>query len=145
MTQRRPRQRRLWALVGSLGVVAAVLLARAPGAVQAVDRDEVRILVSEPRTFDPAAAGDATTAAVTAQLYETLTTYDAALTLQPALAASWDVAPDGRSVVFHLRPDLAFSDGTALTAQDVVGSWLRIIDGATGALIRADDRRQRRA
>ena len=30
--------------------------------------------------------------------------------------------------MFHLRPDLEFSDGSPLTAADVVGSWLRIID-----------------
>jgi len=54
--------------------------------------------------------------------------YDASRILQPALAASWEVGADGRSVVFHLRPGLTFSDGSSLTAADVVGSWLRIID-----------------
>jgi oligopeptide transport system substrate-binding protein len=120
--------RRVGALVGSLGVVLAIVVATGPGSVDALDRDEVRILAATPETFDPAAAGDVGTAAVTAQLYETLTIYDASRVLQPALAASWDVAPDGRSVVFHLRPDLRFSDGSSLTADDVVGSWLRIID-----------------
>lgn len=138
LIQRLPRRRRAGALLGTLVVLAAAaLLVRAPGTVEAIDRDEVRILAATPGTFDPAAAGDVGTAAVTAQLYETLTTYDAALTLQPALAASWDVASDGRSVVFHLRPDLAFSDGTPLTAQDVVGSWLRIIDPTAPAPLAA--------
>lgn len=123
-----PPMRRVASLVGSLSLVVAVLLATGPGRVDAVDKNEVRILAGEPSTFDPAAAGDVTTAAVTAQLYETLTLYDASRVLQPALAASWDVASDGRSVVFHLRPNLTFSDGSALTAADVVGSWLRIID-----------------
>lgn len=133
LIQRLPVRRRVGGLVGALAVVAAILVIRAPGPAAAVDRDEVRILAQTPGTFDPAAAGDAATAAVTAQLYETLTTYDSALKLQPALAASWEVAPDGRSVVFHLRPDLTFSDGSTLTAHDVVGSWLRIIDPANPA------------
>jgi oligopeptide transport system substrate-binding protein len=115
-------------MLASLAVVAALLLARDARHVSAAARDDVKILVNEPATFDPAAAGDAGTAATVAQLYETLTTYDASLTLQPALAASWEVAADGRSVTFHLRPNLAFSDGSSLTAADVVGSWLRIID-----------------
>lgn len=123
-----PSMRRIGALVGCLAVVVAVLLTGAPGPVDALDRNEVRILAGSPQTFDPAAAGDVNTAAVTAQLYETLTIYDASRTLQPALAASWEVAADGRSAVFHLRPDLRFSDGSSLTADDVVGSWLRIID-----------------
>ncbi len=119
------------ALLAALAVLTAIAAVRLPGSVQAVDRNEVRILAQAPGTFDPAAQGDADTAAVLAQLYETLTSYDASLTLQPALAASWDVAADGRSVVFHLRPGLTFSDGSALTAQDVVGSWLRLLDPAS--------------
>ena len=126
--RQRSRGRLLAGLAGALLLVAGLAAVRAPGPVAALDRNEVRILAGEPGTFDPAAAGDVTTAAVTAQLYETLTTYDASLTLQPALARSWEVAADGQSVVFHLRPDLQFSDGSPLTAEDVVGSWLRIID-----------------
>lgn len=120
--------RRVGALVGCLAVVLTIAAASGPGSASALDRNEVRILAGAPQTYDPAAAGDVTTAAVLAQLYETLTTYDASRTLQPALAASWDVAADGQSVVFHLRPNLTFSDGSPLTAADVVGSWLRIID-----------------
>ena len=100
------------------------------GSARAADRNDVRILVQAPGGFDPAAQNDAATAAITAQLYETLTAYDASLQLQPALARSWDVAADGRRVVFHLRPGLTFSDGTPLTADDVVGSWLRLLDPA---------------
>jgi oligopeptide transport system substrate-binding protein len=88
----------------------------------------VRILAGAPGTFDPAAASDAGTAAVLVQLFESLVTFDATLTARPALAASWDVLDEGRRIVFHLRPNLTFSDGTALTAADVVRSWLRLID-----------------
>ena len=62
---------------------------------RAVAPDAVSILVSAPSTFDPAAQSDVDTAAITAQLYETMTAYDAAQQLQPALARSWDVAEDG--------------------------------------------------
>jgi ABC-type oligopeptide transport system substrate-binding subunit len=118
-------------LLTSLTVIATTLLGRGAVPVAAVDRDDVRILVQAPGTFDPAAQSDAATAAITAQLYETVTAYDTSLTLQPALAERWDVGADGRSVVFHLRSGLAFSDGSELTARDVVGSWLRIIDPAS--------------
>ena len=128
MRRRSIQRRRVRGLIGSLAIVAALLVARGARPVAAAGRDDVKILASVPATFDPAAAGDADTAAVVAQVYETLTTYDASLTLQPALAKSWDVAADGRSVVFHLRSGLTFSDGTPLTGADVVGSWLRIID-----------------
>jgi ABC-type oligopeptide transport system substrate-binding subunit len=128
---RSSHRRRAGAFLVALAFLSTVLLVHGGAApARAVDQQEVRILVDPPGTFDPAAQGDAATAAITAQLYETLTTYDAALQLQPALAASWDVAADGRRVVFHLRPSLTFSDGTPLTSADVVGSWLRLLDPA---------------
>jgi oligopeptide transport system substrate-binding protein len=122
---------RAGAILVALVVAAGGTLLRAgSGQVAAVNRNDVRILVQPPSTFDPAAQSDSATAAITAQLYETLTAYDASLQLQPALAAGWDVAEDGKRVVFHLRPGLTFSDGTPLTAEDVVGSWLRLLDPA---------------
>jgi len=39
--------------------------------------------------------------------------------LEPALATSWKVTPDGRTIKFHLRPGLHFSDGTPFTSEDV--------------------------
>ncbi len=87
-----------------------------------------RILTGAPSTLDPAAQGDAGSAAVTAQLFESLTTFDADRQTRPALAESWRIEDGGRRIVFHLRPDLTFSDGTPLRASDVVRSWLRIVD-----------------
>jgi oligopeptide transport system substrate-binding protein len=124
----RARLRGAGAILTLVALVAVGFLGRGPAPAAAIDRTDVRILVSEPSTLDPAAQSDSSSAAITAQLYETLTAYDVALELQPALAATWDVASDGRSVVFHLRPGLTFSDGSPLTAEDVVGSWLRLID-----------------
>ena len=40
----------------------------------------------------------------------------------PALAESWEIAPDGLSWVFNLREGVTFHDGTAFTAEDVVFS-----------------------
>jgi microcin C transport system substrate-binding protein len=39
------------------------------------------------------------------------------------LAESAELAPDGKSVTFHLRPEARFSDGTKLTAEDVAFSF----------------------
>ncbi|HYL41337.1 MAG TPA: peptide ABC transporter substrate-binding protein [Candidatus Binatus sp.] len=118
-------------VVAAAAVLAAIGLgpASAGGArTSAAGRTDAKIGSPAPATLDPAAAGDVGTASVTAQLYESLTTFDSGLVLRPALAQSWDVATDGRQVVFHLRPGLTFSDGTALTADDVVGSWLRLVN-----------------
>ena len=108
-------------------VVAGLLLARGISPARAA-RSDVRIAVATPSTLDPAAQSDIDSAAVSAQLFESLTAFDANLVLRPALAASWDIAADGRTVVFHLRPNLHFSDGSPITGEDVVRSWLRVLD-----------------
>ncbi len=81
-----------------------------------------------PATWDPALMGDAETADVLAQVYEGLTAFDADSNVQPALAQSWSIDDSGQRIVFQLRPDITFSDGTPITAQDVVDSWLRLLD-----------------
>jgi ABC-type transport system substrate-binding protein len=113
----------------TLLIVLALLVSACAGSVGAADRP-VRILLGEPATLDPAAAGDAGSSAFIAQVFETLTAFDADRNLQPALAESWRFEEGGRRVVFTLRDDLTFSDGSPLQASDVVRSWLRLIDPA---------------
>lgn len=123
------RRRRLGvAVVVGLVVAAFAVVAPDPAPGRAAGRDTARIVVGAPATLDPAAVGDAASAAVISALFETLTTFDADLALRPALAARWTVEDGGRRVVFDLRPNLRFSDGTELTAEDVVRSWFRVID-----------------
>jgi ABC-type oligopeptide transport system substrate-binding subunit len=110
-------------------MLLVVLIAGACGAAQpGAASGTARIAVSAPSVLDPAASGDAESSAVIAQLFETLTALDDGLTIQPALAESWRVDEGGRRIVFQLRADMRFSDGTALRASDVVRSWLRVID-----------------
>lgn len=95
--------------------------------------DEVGLVIdgAAPRTWDPARAGDAASAAVLAQVWEGLTTWDQDGRLRPALARDWEVSDDGLRLTFRLRPGITFSDGTPITAQHVVASWMRIIDPVT--------------
>jgi ABC-type transport system substrate-binding protein len=118
--------RRLWV---ALLVLVAVSAACAPSSTGAPGRT-ARILTGAPASLDPAVEGDATSAAISAQLFESLTTFDSDLRLQPALAESWAFDPGGRRVTFRLRPGLTFSDGSPLRPSDVVRSWLRLIDPA---------------
>ena len=47
--------------------------------------------------------------------------------LEPELAESWQMAPDGMSVTFKLRKNAKFHDGTPVTAKDVKWSFDRAV------------------
>src|SRR5258707_488041 len=48
--------------------------------------------------------------------------------LEPALAVSWKVSPDSRTIKFHLRTGLHFSDGTPFTSEDVAYTMKALMD-----------------
>ncbi|MBM4174467.1 MAG: ABC transporter substrate-binding protein, partial [Ignavibacteria bacterium] len=98
--------------------------------------------MAELRSLDPVGVNDATSHHIADQIYETLLTYDGDLRLQPELAESWEVSPDGMSYTYRLRKGVKFHDdpcfkngkGRELTAQDVVYSFTRICDARTRTL-----------
>ncbi len=53
--------------------------------------------------------------------------------VEPQLAESWTLSPDGRTLTFKLRPGLQFSDGSSLTAKDAVWSIQRVLLPSTAA------------
>jgi oligopeptide transport system substrate-binding protein len=119
----------LVAIVAAAGLVVHLLplpLAPAPAPTAAASTDTVTILAASPLSIDPAHHGDLGSAQTISQLFETLTAVDASNTVRPALAASWAVANAGQQVTFTLRDGLTFSDGSPLTASDVVRSWRRL-------------------
>ena len=90
---------------------------------------------SAPKTFNPLRIKDVHTAAmVRGTLYAALVEYDReAYGLEPDLAQEWERSGDGRSWTFRLRAGLQWSDGTPLTARDVVFSFSAAMDEALGA------------
>jgi peptide/nickel transport system substrate-binding protein len=79
-------------------------------------------------TFDPIFTILAPDVWVINQFYSTLVRANADATdIEPDLAESWTVSPDGKTYTFKLR-DAKFSDGTAVKASDVVFSLKRVRD-----------------
>ena len=50
----------------------------------------------------------------------------------PGVAETWEMNEDGTEVVFHLRDNAVWSDGTAITAEDFHYSFLRLLDPSVG-------------
>src|SRR5882762_3131309 len=88
---------------------------------------------SEPPSLDPGLATDTSSAFVVSNTNTPIVTLGPAPDLKPvpALAKSWDVS--GANVTLHLRDDVKWTNGTAVTADDVVWSWLRTISPELGA------------
>ncbi|MDH4121565.1 MAG: extracellular solute-binding protein [Deltaproteobacteria bacterium] len=76
-------------------------------------------------TLNPFSLKDRPPAMLDTLVFESLTTpsMDEAFAVYGLLAQSMEVAPNQLSVTFHLRPQARFSDGTPVTAQDVVFSF----------------------
>ncbi len=66
--------------------------------------------------------------------YETLVEIGPELEIQPGLAESWDT-PSDTEYVFHLRPGVTFSNGRAMTADDVVQSFERLRRSGAGRVL----------
>jgi len=92
-----------------------------------------RVIAADLTSVDPHLIGNEYETVVTSDLFEGLTVYGPDASIRPGLADHWDVAADGRSYLFHLRPDLAWSDGSPLTADDFVYALRRALDPATGS------------
>lgn len=66
-------------------------------------------------------------------IFSTLVTVDDNGNPVPDLAEKWDISPDGLTYTYHLRPDLKFSDGSPLTADDVAFTLTLLNDPAYAA------------
>lgn len=83
---------------------------------------------SEPSDLDPHTVTGLGDAKLIQALFDPLVSFEpGTLAPVPALAERWEVSPDGLTYTFHLRADAQWSDGSALTAQDCVDSWRRIL------------------
>ncbi|MFN8522800.1 MAG: ABC transporter substrate-binding protein [Chloroflexota bacterium] len=79
----------------------------------------VFISLSEPSRLNPIVAPDVQTKAILTAIFDGLVRVNDKMELQPELAASFDVAPDGKQYTFKLRPGAKWHDGKDVTSADV--------------------------
>ncbi|MHA6287275.1 peptide ABC transporter substrate-binding protein [Maricaulis sp. CAU 1757] len=83
-----------------------------------------------PDSLDPARGEFAAAALAYKQIHAGLTEYAPDGGVMPGLAELWESDESGLNWVFRLRDGLTWSDGHALTAEDVVWSARRLVDPA---------------
>ena len=90
-------------------------------------------LASEPDSLDPALNSSVDGSCLVVNSFAGLFSYDNTGLVQPDLVADYTVSEDGMTYTFNLLPDLKWSDGSALTANDFVYSWNRAVAEETAA------------
>jgi nickel transport system substrate-binding protein len=60
-------------------------------------------------------------------IFEPLVNYSRGGKIQPGLAESWEVAPDGKSIAFQLRQGVNFSDGTPFNATAAKANFDQVL------------------
>lgn len=84
----------------------------------------VRAQLGDPRTFNIRVAQETSSTDILALVFDGLVEQDYITgEIEPALAESWTVSPDGRTWTFTLRQGLSWHDGKPLTVDDVIFSF----------------------
>lgn len=83
---------------------------------------------TNPPTLDPHKTTTTATQQIACHVFEPLIAFDENFAPQPVLLDSWEVAPDSRAYILHLRQGVKFHNGKIMTAEDVKASLERIID-----------------
>lgn len=114
----------------ALLLLAVALTAR--GEAVNYDRQSITIaLTQEPPNLDSTQTTDLVSFFVLGHVNEGLLRYDRRGRLTGGVAESWDMDDD--AMVFHLREDARWSDGSSVTAHDFVYGWRLINDPARAA------------
>jgi len=86
-------------------------------------------MTSDPNTFNPVLVTDGASNEAIGDLFEGLTKEDPKTTLiEPDLAEKWELSDGGKTITFHLRHDVKWSDGVPFTARDVLFTMRVIYD-----------------
>lgn len=86
--------------------------------------------------LDPHGLNETFTLGMLGNVYEGLTRYDSELTLQPALATSWE-NPSPNTWIIKLREGVKFQNGNDFDADDVIFSWQRAQTEGSDQKVRA--------
>lgn len=116
---------------GILCASTTAFAASVPAGTELAEKQElVRNNGNEPASLDPHKVESDVEFNIISDIFDGLVSVSPQGEIQPRLAEKWE-NKDNTVWTFHLRPGITWSDGTAITAQDVVWSWQRLVDPKT--------------
>lgn len=91
-------------------------------------------VVGTPQTLNPLFVSSDSERDLSKLLFRGLTRTNLAGDVSADLAASWETSSSGQVYLFHLKPDVKFSNGDPVTTQDVAFTYEVAKDPASGSL-----------
>ncbi|MER1968932.1 ABC transporter substrate-binding protein [Castellaniella sp. GW247-6E4] len=126
-----PSFQRRWtraALAAGLCCILSLSVGLAPSAQAATQGGTLVVVTTpEPNLLTNALSSAVTVTEVGTKVYDGLLEYDMEMRPVPSLAESWEVSPDGKTVVFKLRHGVTWHDGRPFTSADVQFSLLQVV------------------
>ena len=88
----------------------------------------ISTVIGEPKTFNYLLSSESTSSDVLSMMYTGMLGTDLITgEIEPALAESWKVSEDGKTITYVLKDNLKWSDGEPLTVDDVVFTYNDLI------------------
>ena len=122
-----------------LSAPLAVALAACGDQRSSGDGDDAKLRVllrgngPDPDSVDPHKARSMEATVVLRDLFEGLTRLDHNAAPIPGAAESWSISDDGLVYTFRLRPNIKWSSGEAVLAEDFAAGLRRLVDPATAS------------
>ena len=88
-------------------------------------------LSSDPTSLNPTLVTDVNGGKITCMLFHRLVKFDNDLNIIGDAAKKWSISPDQTKYTFFLKKNLYFSDGSLLTAKDIIKSFEKVLQPQT--------------
>lgn len=120
-------------LLKEIAIGTSVLIATAHVALNRAGADPVRggtlsmILSPEPPNLVSGLNSASPVYTISPKMFDGLLTYDPQFKILPQLATEWNVATDGLTITFKLRPGVKWHDGKPFTSADVQFTFMEVL------------------
>ena len=117
----------------SFAAAAALALAACVGGSPRKDNDVRVAIYANPSSLSLIGNTDLNSSQLASVISDGLVAYDAQGHYVPMVARSFELAPDAKTLTFHLRDGVLWHDGLRVTSKDVAYTVKKILDPATQA------------
>jgi ABC-type transport system substrate-binding protein len=123
------------ALIAALGAILSFCCCSQSGGSNGTPRKKSSqhikaVIFPQPKTLIPHEGENYVDGQITEIIFNNLVQANYLGNLSPELAESWEISPDHREYIFHIRKNVHFHNGRLLTAADVIFTLKKLIEKA---------------